>query len=485
MKRSMRRLTIFLLVLAMLFAGATPAFAAKGHGKGPGKGHDKNHQYFELEVKGKGNFGNGGKITFILEFEDVNREAAWARKHIASLAAKKVFEGYTDGTFQPNKSVSRIEAIAAVVRLLGLKEEAEDPSKKREAIWFDDEKQIRKNHDWAVGYVVVAQEAGLFDPNAGKLQPNKAADRLWVTELLIRALDLEDEAYANRNAELNFKDSRAIPKDKVGVVKVAVDRGIITGYSDRTFRPNQAVKRAELAAMLERAEALFEDEEDDTDASGVIEEINNLTLVLRKNGQLQAYALDPQTFVFREGEKATIYDLKVGDTVFVRTYNNLVIFIEVVKPAKDEVKPFTATGYFHSLAFNENGRIASITITETLNSSRQVKYDVAEDVVIEGNVNELKQGRLIHLSGENKVVKKITIGDFGFQLQGELEYLLLNSNGQLATIAIRHEVNGKDQVSIYSVSPDVRITGNLNAIVEGQKITVYGTQQVVTEIKIG
>ena len=51
-----------------------------------------------------------------LSLADVARDAAWALAPIAELVQKQVFTGYPDGTFGPNREVSRIETLAAVVR---------------------------------------------------------------------------------------------------------------------------------------------------------------------------------------------------------------------------------------------------------------------------------------------------------------------------------------------------------------------------------
>jgi hypothetical protein len=477
MKRHMiRRVAIAMLTLVIMLAGTMPVLADnRGNGKGHGKG-------FELEVRGKG--GNSGKLSYKLEFDDVNAQAEWARKYIASLAAKKVFEGYTDGTFQPNKAVSRIEVVASIVRFMGLREEAEDPSKWNVDLLFEDEKQIRKNNSWAVGYLAVAQETGLFANARGKLQPQKSADRLWVTELIVRALGLEQEAQANMNAQLSFKDRKDIPANKIGYVKVALDRGIVTGYTDGTFKPNKSVSRAELAAMLERAEEKLPDSSNDTQASGVlVTAVTNQTLLLETGGAVKSYALDPNAFIFRDGEKVEASSLKVGDTLFIRSYNQVVIFVEVIKKAEEEKKPFTVTGVLKSLTFHANGKLNTITIIGVNN--QDATYAVSDSVQLEGQLNELRQGHTVELSGVNNVVSKIRIGDQGFRLQGVIAYVTLNSNGQIATIAIRHVVNGTEQTSVFTVASDVRLTGSLTLLGEGQNIVIAGTQQIVREILMG
>ncbi len=50
--------------------------------------------------------------------------------------------------------------------------------------------------------------------------------------------------------KLNFKD--AVPAYAQGAVQVAVAKGYVKGYTDKTFRPDKQVTRAEVAAILDR-----------------------------------------------------------------------------------------------------------------------------------------------------------------------------------------------------------------------------------------
>lgn len=170
-----------------------------------------------------------------IEFKDAG-EAEWAITYIGKMKAKNVLSGYPDGTFQPNKPVKRVEAITAAVRLMGLEEEAKAvPADTR--LLFKDADQI---DDWAVGYIKVALENGLFDETADKVEPNKPASRVWMAALLVKALGLQDEALGQMNVAPDFKDAAAIPAGSVGYVNVAVEEGLISGYPDGTFRPNKS-----------------------------------------------------------------------------------------------------------------------------------------------------------------------------------------------------------------------------------------------------
>lgn len=184
-------------------------------------------------------------ITF--DFSDSN-EAPWAEEYIGKMQAKEVIKGYGDGTFKPNAPVTRIEAIVMAVRLMGLEEEALAKSDDIK-LHFKDADQIPK---WGRGHVIVALENGLFNGTEDKIQSNKAASRVWIVQLLVKALGFEQEALSQMTNIPDFKDVADIPAGSIGYVNVAVEQGITTGYGDNTFKPNQAVKRGEMAAFLDR-----------------------------------------------------------------------------------------------------------------------------------------------------------------------------------------------------------------------------------------
>lgn len=219
--------------------------------------------------------GDDGRVKIILEFKDL-QEAAWAIEHISKMTELKIFEGYEDGTFRPNQPVKRVEAIVTAVRLMGLEEAAKQKSSEIK-LHFKDAELIDKKYDWAKGYIIVALEQGLFDTTEDKIQPEAAASRVWAAGLLVRALGLEAEALNKMTDIPDFKDARAIPAGAVGYINVAVERGIITGYGDQTFRPNKKVTRAELATILNRTNDEL-DQEQPKDPKDIINAIDELKI---------------------------------------------------------------------------------------------------------------------------------------------------------------------------------------------------------------
>lgn len=76
--------------------------------------------------------------------------------------------------------------------------------------------------------------------------PENSLTRAQFVTLLARVFAWE----LPQEPKLSFKD--AIPDYAQGAVQVALSKGLVKGYTDKTFRPDQAVTRAEAAVILDR-----------------------------------------------------------------------------------------------------------------------------------------------------------------------------------------------------------------------------------------
>jgi len=212
-----------------------------------------------------------GRAQIILEFNDI-QEAEWAAAYIAKMKSKNVFQGFEDGSFRPNQPITRAEAIATAVRLLGFENEAKAKSPDTR-LHFKDAELIDKKYPWAKGYIIVALENGLFDASEDTVQPDKPASRVWVASLLVKSLGLKEEALREMTKIPHFTDADQIPAGSIGYVNVAVEKGIVSGYPDGTFRPNKNVTRAEMAALLDRTDDGLLENAGAVKVSGVVKNI--------------------------------------------------------------------------------------------------------------------------------------------------------------------------------------------------------------------
>jgi hypothetical protein len=402
-KLLLKQILSVLLVVIMLFGGAASAFA---NGNGHSKGHDDDdHDKFSGKSK--------AKIEVKFDFNDL-KKSEWARKYIARLAADRIFDGYDDGTFRPSQSVKRIEAIIAAVRLMGLRADAESAARLATDLNFEDGDLIARKYPNAVGYVAVAVENDLFLESEDKVNPEKAADRLWATMLLVKAMKWENLAKAKMNVKLPFKDADKIPAGAVGYVAVAVEKGLVNGYEDLTFRPNTPVTRAELAVLLGQ----MDDQQPDTGDSSLIRgtvtaAVYGNVLTLSHDSVITTHAINANAFIYRNGVKVTAADIRIGDVVIAKQYNNEIIFIDVKTAVADPTVPpvaFTFEGQYQYVTWNSDNKIATIVIAQTVNSVTTVKsFNVASNVVITPNASLLVLNKTVVLKGNDLVVTSIEI----------------------------------------------------------------------------
>ncbi|OAS19005.1 S-layer homology domain-containing protein [Paenibacillus oryzisoli] len=315
----MKKLLIPTLALSLVMTTGTTAFAQNGR--------DHND---DRNSNARQNFDKRPQNAIKFDFKDIKgKEFEWALNYIMSLVSRRIFDGYPDGTFKPQETVTRIEAITAAVRLMGLRDQAESDAEKATKLNFLDAASVPS---WAVGYVAVALENDLFTESDTIVNPNQPADRLWATTLLVKALKLQDEAEANMNAKLPFSDSSAVPAGSVGYVKVAVDKGLVNGFEDNTFRPKQLVTRAQIAALLDRAGNQLPGSIEGLVTGTVVAPVNGNILTVRTNGQNINLTLHPDVFIYRNGAKVSPSALQTGDVLKIRSNDNSIIYIEVSQP---------------------------------------------------------------------------------------------------------------------------------------------------------
>jgi hypothetical protein len=372
--------------------------AKSDHNSGQGN-HDDGDDH-----KGK----NETKIN--LEFKDLNeKDWKWAYEAIIRLSAQGVFQGYDDGNFKPRNNITRIEALIAAVRLLGLEAEAKKPENINAKLNFKDFDQLKNKYGAAVGYVTVALDNGLFTETETKIQADKPATRLWATVLLVKALKLSNEAKAKMHTELLFEDADEIPAGSVGYVAVALEKKLIAGYNDNTFQPNRPVTRAELAALLGRVDDQLPDDQNAQAITGTIKGIAPGSLTVTN----AVYAtvtvpVDANVFVFRKDVKVPVTALQVGDEVLIRTFQGKAVFIEVTKPVETTIQLLDA-GKISSFTFAQ-GKISTLSLTKVVNNVQQTTiYNVDPNVTITGNNGVLAPNLNVIVKGTNNVVKVIEI----------------------------------------------------------------------------
>ncbi|MGG1518078.1 S-layer homology domain-containing protein [Paenibacillus oryzisoli] len=169
-----------------------------------------------------------------LVFTDV--AGHWSEAVIKELAAKGIIRGYPDGSMRPDQSMTRAEFISLLVRVLGV-----EPGENAE---FAD-----MTGHWASPEVDAARRLGWIDGTSeGSFSPDAWITREQMTVFLTRAVQL----LATYNRSATFGDMDSVAPWAREAVSAAAESGIIGGYPDGSFRPEQPATRAEATAVLVR-----------------------------------------------------------------------------------------------------------------------------------------------------------------------------------------------------------------------------------------
>ncbi len=137
----------------------------------------------ELAAKIQRVFERDGRLRDLIAFTDVGEEF-WGRAAINKSVAIGFLNGYPNAIFAPEKSVSRLEVAIALATGLGL-----NPSDSPEAVLaiFPDAEAIP---GWAEPKMAAATQAGFIvvDPELRQLEPDAAATREVVAVMMYQAL---------------------------------------------------------------------------------------------------------------------------------------------------------------------------------------------------------------------------------------------------------------------------------------------------------
>jgi hypothetical protein len=171
----------------------------------------------------------------------------WGEKDILRLVSLGAVGGYEDGTFRPEAGITRQEFAKMVVLAAGLEPDAEPE------LAFADTDEIA---EWARGYVSAAVKAGIITGvGDNRFAPADPVTRAQAATMIMRSL-----GEMETSLELTFADAETIPEWAQAAILGAVEKGIITGFEDNTFRPDLNATRAQAAKMLSRLTVVrFED----------------------------------------------------------------------------------------------------------------------------------------------------------------------------------------------------------------------------------
>lgn len=160
----------------------------------------------------------------------------WAKESVERMNVLGIVNGYADGTFRPEVSVTRAEFAKMISAALGLG---------NAAAHFDDVTQ----NDWYYGVVGAAAQAGIVNGDGENFDPERYITRQDAAVIIHRAIVFKGKNLAGNS--VGFNDEVSIADYAKDAVNALAANGIVNGFGGG-FMPTDNITRAEAAALVER-----------------------------------------------------------------------------------------------------------------------------------------------------------------------------------------------------------------------------------------
>lgn len=179
------------------------------------------------------------------DFTDVSR-SDWYYQFVDYVTSKGYFNGVADKTFAPAENMTRAMFVTVLFRFDGAKGDRSQSAFTDVAPgeWYTDA------INWAAANRIVDGVGN------GKFAPNDPITRAQMCTMIERYLALYKKAWKVTLPETGsvsvMVDENAIPAYALAAVKQCQRHGLVNGFEDGTFRPNELSTRAQVAAVIYR-----------------------------------------------------------------------------------------------------------------------------------------------------------------------------------------------------------------------------------------
>lgn len=172
----------------------------------------------------------------------------WARDYILKAYKKNWVKGVTQTSFDPDRSLTRAEAAAMLVRMLKLPVSPEE-----EPIFSD-----VAGH-WAQAEIHAAKDRGIVNGmENGDFVPDAPVTREQMAVMLCNVLDYLSIDGKGKPKVFSDVSMGSNPWSWQAIVRIS-GYGIVVGFEDGRFRPKEPVSRAQMTTMLDQLDRIIAD----------------------------------------------------------------------------------------------------------------------------------------------------------------------------------------------------------------------------------
>ncbi|EMT39359.1 S-layer homology domain-containing protein [Thermoanaerobacter thermohydrosulfuricus] len=450
---------------------------------------------------------NAQSIYYNMSFKDI--KDSFAKNDIMKMTALSVIRGGGSQKFYPKSYLKREEAIAYIVRLMGLEEQVQKtPISSSTAVGGSNPPTANSNQtgqnnassqsgpkvdSWAQGIIDVAAKNNLLRKEDMALDFTANATREEVAYWIAKGLNLAPIYGKDLQKVYAFSDAKSFNTDYMPYIEAVLKSGIMTGYNDSKFGPKDNITREQMASVLSRAFNLGYNLMGYSIINATVQDIlyeevagkNSIkkTFVLLNNKGQNEYIVVQRTYsskgIVHNSDFLTISNgvpsfsdsIEKGDNVNFYINGQYVIFVE-----KNPVFQSTLYGEIKDIS------VSNITLTSESGFEYVFSYNPNTKVYINdypASIKDLRYGQTVtvYLNGNTAYAINVDYEDLG---SGKIDTGSRQVTGSI--MAIDKQDNGinikLDNGQFYSIAYDVPIikdgnTVSLSSIKEGDYVNLY------------
>lgn len=429
---------------------------------------------------------SAAKVTF----SDVENDptVSWAKPYISEMAELGYIKGYEDGTFKPNNTITKTEALLLLSRMLGVNDDAyADSVELAQDAYGSMLKKYSTNYSNEIAFLLYTGilKTDDLDTYISTSNKNTPLKRYEAAVLLTKLLGAEEDVQKNTFVSSSYADTVEIPDSARAYVEYVKGEGIMQGMGTTVsgqpvFSPNTDVTRSQMAKML----CSLIDVLDRSAETGVIASVDNFndTFTVTVNSVDVMYTAASNTRFKVDGKDVDLSALKSGMHVKITHLKGQVSLVENYNVIEDAVI------YGLVSSTKETTGSMAITIVDANDSSKKQTYSVSDKVKVRINdavdtFGKIKSTNYVKMTISDGTVTEIEVVSKTTNVSGTLinldasgEYTILTVKGSDGT-ETDYEVSA-DGVSVARNSLDAK----LSSLMQGDSITLRLTYGKVTKI---
>ncbi len=411
----------------------------------------------------------------------------WAAKQIEEMTDLGIIKGYTDGTFKPDKAISKIEAVILFARVAGYSNSAyskiadlayEKYQYLLQDLDIESYNSFKREISFLVYKGILKEDEIIEYLENGKYQeefPRKDA-AMFISNFM------DAEIVNTFPDQLDFADNSSISYDDAGYIAYVVNNGFMNGVQSEDgsiiFDANGALSRAQVCVLLYR----IMEKLDMSIEAGVVNSVNpdsgviNLTIT---DDAVKEYAVPAGAKVLIDGNSADVSSILSNSDIVIVRYGREIQFVETISPESSK----TISGTVQSIAVKDSYTRLTLTLDGT---DEVASYYAAPDYKVTTNgvtdsVNSIKTNDYVVVKLLGTEIVSIDRVTAEATVQGTVKNINLENPITIAVITV-DELTDAENVFNYKLASNVAIRRDGNSVSLRE---IYAGDKVVLTIKRG